>query len=127
MTTATESKESQGFPFATALATLLALFTFLGLGILAYRSPNYLEPPKPVAAGDPTAEPKPDPETRLRELQAKNQAVLDGKPGTDTKMSVAAATHQLLELLKSEKDYLPFPTPEPPPPMVPKTDPKMKK
>jgi hypothetical protein len=124
MTTPTESS---GFPFATVLATLLALFTFLGLGILAYRSPNYLDPPKPTTADDPTAEPKPDPETRLRELQAKNQAILDGKPGTGVKMSVTDAINQLLGTLPSEKDHLPFPAPEPPPPVAPKADPKDKK
>lgn len=109
----------RGFPFATVLATFVALFAFLGLAVLVYRSPNYLAEPQTGQPTDPNAEPAVDPETRLRELQARNQAVIDGKPGTGTKMSVAEATEKLLATLQSEKDHLPFPTPEPPPSAAP--------
>jgi hypothetical protein len=97
--------EPKGFPFVTVIATLLTLFAFLGLTVLAYRSPNYL--------GETKTEPKADPAAKLDEVREKNQAVLDGKPGSGGKMSVAEATERLLGKLKSEKDKLPFPTPEP--------------
>jgi hypothetical protein len=109
------------------LATFAALFAFLGLAVLAYRSPNYLDDTKVLPKAEPTDEQRPDPATRLNELRAKNQAVLDGKPGTGTKMSAAEAADKLLATLKSEKDHLPFPTPEPPPPVIPKAEPKGKK
>ncbi|HJZ55051.1 MAG TPA: hypothetical protein VKE74_08830, partial [Gemmataceae bacterium] len=57
---------SPGFPYMTVLATLLTLFLFLGLGLVAYRSPNYL--------GDGTTEPKADPATKLHDVKARNQA-----------------------------------------------------
>lgn len=110
----------KSFPFTIVLATFAALFAFLGLTALVSRSPNYLDDTKASPQVAPNAEPKVEPETRLRELRAKNQAVLDGKPGTGTKMSVADATNKVLATLKSEKDHLPFPTPEPPAPVVPK-------
>jgi hypothetical protein len=94
----------KGFPFVTVIATLITLFAFLGLTVLAYRSPNYL--------GETKTEPKIDPATRLEDVREKNQAVLDGKSGG--KISVSEATDRLLLKLKSEKDKLPFPTPEPP-------------
>lgn len=123
----TTTPEPRGFPFVTVLATFAALFAFLGLAALAYRSPNYLAEPKSEVKSQAEEEPKPDPETRLREIQAKNQAVLDGKPGTGTTMSVGEAADKLLASLKSEKDHLPFPVPEPPPLVIPKTEPKGKK
>ena len=100
------AEKPKGFPFITALATLVTLFAFLGLMVLAYRSPNYL--------GDTKVEPKVDPAAKLDEVRARNQAALDGNPGSGAKMSVSAATAELLGKLKSEKDTLPFPT-EPPP------------
>jgi hypothetical protein len=103
----------KSFPFITVLATLIALFAFLGLAVLAYNSPNYL--------GETKAEPKIDPATKLEEVKARNQAALEGKPGSGARMSVSEATSRLLGTLKSEKDTLPFPTPEPPqPPPEPK-------
>ncbi|VTU02209.1 unnamed protein product [Gemmataceae bacterium] len=104
--------EARGFPFATVAATLATLFAFLGLMVLAYKSPNYLDGTRP--------EPKPDPEAKLREVRARNDAVL---AGSGAKMSVPAATAELLGKLKSEKDRLPFPAPEPAasaPPVEPK-------
>ncbi|HEV3384730.1 MAG TPA: hypothetical protein VG097_07935 [Gemmata sp.] len=103
----------KGFPFITVLATLITLFAFLGFTVLAYRSPNYL--------GETKSEPKLDPATRLEEVREKNRAVLDGKPESGGKMSVSEATDRLLFKLKSEKDKLPFPTPEPPVVPVPET------
>jgi hypothetical protein len=107
----------KGFPFVTVIATLITLFAFLGLTVLAYRSPNYL--------GETKSEPKADPAAKLDELRERNQAVLDGKPGSSGKMSVSEANDRLLLKLKSEKDKLPFPTPEPP--VLPVLETKAKK
>jgi hypothetical protein len=104
----------RGFPFVTVVATLVALFAFLGLMVLAYHSPNYLDETR----DETTTEPKVDPATKLSESRAKNQAVLDGNPGTGAKTSVSEATAQLLGTLRSEKDRLPFPTPPVPEPKV---------
>lgn len=104
--------EARGFPFVTVAATLATLFVFLGLVVLAYKSPNYLDGSRP--------EPAPDHEARLKELRARNDAVL---AGSGAKMSVPAATGELLGKLKTEKDHLPFPAPEPAvsaPPVEPK-------
>lgn len=107
----TVEPEPRGFPFITVIATLITLFAFLGLMILAYNSPNYL--------GDTKVEPKIDPATKLEEVRARNQAVLDAQPGSGAKMPVSEATARLLSTLKSEKDTLPFPMPEPPAPPMP--------
>ncbi len=104
---------ARGFPFVTVVVTVATLFVFLGLMVLAYKSPNYLDETK--------VEPKVDPETRLKELKARNDAVL---AGSGAQMSVPAATAELLGKLKSEKDALPFPAPEPP--SAPAVDPKKK-
>jgi len=109
--------EAKGFPYLTAVATLATLFLFVGLVMIAYKSPNYLSDTKPT-------EPKADPATKLNEVRAKNQAILDGNPSTGAKTSVAEATAKLLSTLKNEKDTLPFPTPEPPAPSTP--EPKKK-
>lgn len=101
----TESRPP-GFPFLTALVSLLALFVFAGLVLLAYYSPNYLREEQP--------EPPPDPATKLEEIRARNQAVLDAVPGSGAKRSVGAATAELLSRLKTPQDRLPFPIPEPP-------------
>jgi len=106
--------EAKGFPFFTVVITLATLFAFLGLMVLAYKSPNYLDEATKV-------EPKPDPVARLNEVKAKNEAVL---AGSGAKMSVSVATSELLTKLKSEKDTLPFPAPEPPAP--PAVEPKKK-
>jgi hypothetical protein len=114
MTDSTETPNEpkpKGFPFITVIATLITLFAFLGLTVLAYRSPNYL--------GETKTEPKTDPAAKLEEVRSKNQAALEGQPGGGHKMSVSEATDRLLGTLKSEKDKLPFPTPEPPVQPVP--------
>jgi hypothetical protein len=111
--------EPRGFPVITVLATLATLFLFVALMVVAYRSPNYLT--EPVRTD---ADPKADPATKLAEIRAKNQAILDGNPTTGTRMSVRAATAELLGKLKSEKDTLPFPMPEPAQPPAP--EPKKK-
>jgi hypothetical protein len=105
--------EARGFPFVTVLATLATLFLFVALIAIAYNSPNYLSDAKPAG------EPKIDAATKLAEVRSKNQAILDGNPNSGTKMSVKAATAELLGKLKSEKDALPFPLPEPAQPPVP--------
>lgn len=102
--------EARGFPVLTVAASLATLFVFLGLVVLAYNSPNYL--------GEAKTEPKADPAAKLAEVRAKNQALLDGN---GAKASVAAATAELLGKLKTEKDRLPFPAPEP---VAPPADPK---
>jgi len=97
---------ARGFPFATAAATLVALFLFSGLVLVAYHSPNYL--------GDRRAEPKADPVAKLQEVQARNRAALDGAaPGA--KMGVSRATAEVLAHADATKDEtykygrLPFP------------------
>jgi hypothetical protein len=113
-----EEAATKGFPYITVVATLITLFAFLGLVVLAYNSPNYL--------GDTKVEPKIDPAVRLEEVRAKNQAALEGAAGSGGKMPVSEATARLLGTLKSDKDTLPFPTPEPPaPPPVPAPKAKM--
>ena len=101
-----EQQPRSGFPYLTVMATLGALFLFVGLVLIAYRSPNYL--------GDTETELKADPATKLRDIQARNQAVLGGNdPGA--KMTVGESASQLAataELLKNDKNprgYLPFP------------------
>jgi hypothetical protein len=98
------------FPFLTAAAALAVLFLFVGLVVWLYGRPNPL--------GDPKTEPGADPAERLRELRAKNQDVLDGKGGA--KMSVSAATAELLKTLNGPKDVLPFPVPDTTAPPGPK-------
>ena len=105
--------------YVTVLATLATLFLFVALMVIAYRSPNYLSDPTRIES-----EPKADPATKLGDVRAKNQAILEGNPTTGTKMSVRVATAELLGKLKSEKDTLPFPMPEPAQPPAP--DPKKK-
>jgi hypothetical protein len=101
-----EPKPSSGFPYLTVLATLATLFLFAGLVVIAYRSPNYL--------GESTSDPKVDPGTKLHDVKARNQAVLDGQdPGV--KMSVGDAATQLAADAETRKDTkdprgsLPFP------------------
>ena len=93
------------------LATVFGLFLFVGLGLLAYYSPNYLGEPK-------LAEPKADPAAKLSEVRAKNQAVLDGGKDTGVKKSLAEATAEVLGY--AEKNHrLPFPVEKPPQPKTP--------
>jgi hypothetical protein len=99
--------EARGFPFFTAAVTLVILFVFLALTMVAYNQSSPLDEKKDAA------EPKPDPATRLAEIRAKNQAILEGN---GAKMSTAAATAELLDRAKKD-GKLPFPS-EPPP--VPK-------
>jgi hypothetical protein len=104
--TTTAPAHPPGFPFATAFATLAALFLFAGLVLVAYYSPNYL--------GGDRIDPKPDPVAKLTEVQARNRAALDGTdPGA--KMPVSQATAEVLahaDKTKDEKSQygrLPFP------------------
>lgn len=90
---------ARGFPFFTVAISLVTLFVFLGLLAVAYKSPNYLDEKKEAA------EPKADPATKLTEIRAKNQAILDG---TGAKMSATAATAELLDRAKKD-GKLPFP------------------
>jgi hypothetical protein len=103
-------EEATGFPFVTAALTLATLFVFLGLIVLAYNSPNYLDEKKDAA------EPKADPAVRLAEIRAKNQAALEG---AGAKMSVSAATAELLDRAKKD-GKLPFPVEPPQPTAEPK-------
>jgi hypothetical protein len=107
--TAPAPGDAPGFPFATVLATLVGLFLFFALVLLAYYSPNYL--------GEPKAEPKADPVGKLNEVRAKNQAVLDGKdPGV--KKSLGEATAEVLSYAE-KNNRLPFPVERPPQPKAP--------
>lgn len=94
--------ERRGFPFITALAAVATLFVFLGLMVLAYRSPNYLD--------DTKTEPKADPAAKLDEVKARNEAALKG---VGAKMSLDEAHGKLSSGLKGPNDKLPFPIPEP--------------
>ena len=104
--TDTRSTRARGFPFATALATLAGLFLFSGLVHLVYRTPNYL--------GETETESKLDPDGKLDEIRARNQAVLDGHDPT-VKLSSGQATAALLDHAAKSKDTkaphgrLPFP------------------
>jgi len=110
-----------GFPFATVAATLVTLFLFFGLALVAYYSPSYL--------GDTRIEPKSDPASKLKEVQARNQAVLDGSDPA-VKLSVGKATAEVLAHTEKTKDdknrygRLPFPIE---PPAVPAPAPIEKK
>src|SRR5205823_1358951 len=101
-----DPRPTSGFPYLTVLATVATLFLFVGLVLVAYRSPNYL--------GDSTAEPKTDPATKLNDVRARNQAVLDGTdPGV--KLTVGESATQLAAAADAAKDEknprgkLPFP------------------
>ena len=104
-----EASETKNFPFITALLALATLFVFVGLMVVAYRSPNYLDEKKE------TAEPKADPAAKLAEIRAKNEAALNG---AGAKMPAAAATAELLDRAKKD-GKLPFPVAPPPQPGVP--------
>ena len=101
-----DTDSPKGFPYATAVATLLGLFLFVGLVLVAYYSPNYL--------GDARIETKADPGAKLKEVQARNQAVLGGTDST-VKLSFGKATAEVLAHTEKSKDdknrygRLPFP------------------
>jgi hypothetical protein len=101
--TTKQTPEPKGFPYATALATLLGLFLFAGLVVVAYNSPNYL--------GGAKTEPKADPAAKLDEIRAKNQAALDGNDPR-IKTPVAKAMAEVLSAAEKANE-LPFPV-EPP-------------
>lgn len=94
------------FPFATAIATLVGLFLFVGLVLFAYFSPNYL--------GEPQIEPQVDPATKLQDVKARNRAALDGTDPA-TKMSVDRAAAEIVSHADRTKNdqhkfgKLPFP------------------
>jgi len=122
----TEKQEANGggspeFPYLTVLASLLTLFLFVALMLLAYYSPDALAPS--TSEDQETL----DPASKLAEIKAKNQAILEGRPETGTQMSVDAALEKLLNQLHSEKDTLPFPKPLPLPPPDSKVKDKDKK
>jgi hypothetical protein len=110
-----------GFPLVTVAATLVTLFLFFGLVLVAYNSPSYL--------GDTRIEPRSDPANKLKEVQARNQAVLDGADPA-VKLSVGKATAEVLTHTEKTKDdknrygRLPFPIE---PPAVPAPTPAEKK
>lgn len=105
------SDPAQGFPYLTVLATLLTLFLFAALMLLAYHSPYNQRVETDVSIDN-----KLDPETKLAEIRAKNQAILEGKPESGVRMSLQAAMGELLSKLQDEQDVLPFPQPPPLPP-----------
>jgi biopolymer transport protein ExbD len=124
--TLTEKQEANGarspeFPYLTVLASLLTLFLFVALMLLAYYSPSTVPPS--TAEDQETL----DPVSKLAEIKAKNQAVLEGRPETGTQMSVDAAVEKLLNQLRSETDIMPFPKPLPLPPPDSKAKDKDKK
>lgn len=110
---AVPSPEAKGFPYLTALATLAALFLFVGLVLVMYQYPNTL--------GGPKAGPAADPAEKLDAVRARNQAVLDGTDPT-AKMNMDRATAEVLAQTARSKDKaakfgrLPFPVAPAPPP-----------
>ncbi|QJW94527.1 hypothetical protein [Frigoriglobus tundricola] len=112
--------QPQGFPFVTVAATLATLFVFLGLVVIAYRSPNGLDVPK-ADAPDAKGEPAVSAGAKLDEVRARNEAALNG---VGAKMSQREARDALVSKLKGPSATLPFPTPEPvaPAPAPPKKD-----
>ncbi len=102
------------FPYVTAVVAGLVLFLFVGLVILVYRSPNYL--------GGVVAEPKTDPVTKLNEVRARNQAVLNGTDQS-ARVSVDESTNAVLAhaaKTKTEKNpYGRLPFPAEPKPVTP--------
>jgi hypothetical protein len=101
---------SKGFPFVTVGATLAVLFVFLFLTWLAAHRPNPLEAPKPETS-EKQEEPKLDAAAKLDEVNARNEAALNG---VGAKMPLRDAHGRLLSKLKTPNDKMPFPTPEPP-------------
>ncbi|MCS7020364.1 MAG: hypothetical protein NZ703_14795 [Gemmataceae bacterium] len=95
------------FPYLTVVATLLTLFLFASLMLLAYYSPY-----APQADSETDADVL-DPMTKMAEIRAKNQAILEGRQDAGTQMSLQAAMSELLSKLRTEKDTLPFPKPPP--------------
>lgn len=100
------NKEARGFPYFTALVTLVTLFLFAGLVVVVYRSPNLL--------GGPKAETPTDPAEKLSDVRSRNQAVLDGTDPS-AKMSMEKATAEVIAHAEKSKDKtaahgrLPFP------------------
>jgi biopolymer transport protein ExbD len=124
--TITEKQEASGarppaFPYLTVLASFLTLFLFMALMLLVYYSPSTVPPS--TAEDQETL----DPVSKLAEIKAKNQAILEGRPETGTQMSVDAAVEKLLNQLRSDKDTMPFPKPLPLPPPDSKAKDKDKK
>ena len=117
MADASPPERTRGFPLITVAASVATLFVFMGLMVLAYRSPDYLEQPKPGATDAASAPPA------LNELKARNHAAIDG---VGAKMPLRNAHDHLLITLKTPADTLPFPTPEPAVPSVPKKGEKEK-
>ncbi len=96
-----------GFPYLTVAASLAGLLLFAFLVLVAYNSPNYLRP-----GASAKVEPAADPATKLRDVRASNQAVLDGKdPGVA--MPVGRAVEELVAAANKD-DRLPFPVPPKP-------------
>jgi hypothetical protein len=104
-----------GFPFITVALALVTLFVFLWAMWRVTRMEDPLEPPKPEAT-EAKGEPQLDPAAKLDEVQARNQAALDG---VGAKMPLRSAHGQLMTKLKGPDDKMPFPTPEPPVPAAP--------
>ena len=118
----TNGNKPPGFPVLTVISTLVILFLFATLMLLAYYY-SFYAPPSPTEEDQETA----DPARKLAEIQAKNQAILEGRPETGTAMSLEKAMDQLLSQLRSEKDTMPFPKPSPAPPAETKDKSREKK
>ena len=94
------------FSIATALATLVAIFMFVGVVMFVYRSSNPLMESK--------RELDPDPIEKLHDVRARNRAVLDGSDPT-VKMSIEQSTSAIMDRAAKSKDEhspygrLPFP------------------
>ncbi|HEY1192290.1 MAG TPA: hypothetical protein VGE74_31990 [Gemmata sp.] len=109
------------FPFVTVGAALGVLFAFLFLMWVVTTTEDRADQQR---AADTKAEPKPDPDTKLDEVKARNEAALNG---VGAKMSRDEARAALLAKLKGPNDKMPFPALEPAPPPAPKKDTEEKK
>ena len=111
MTTTTDSNtanlDARRFPFVTVIGAAIALFIFMVIVLVVYRSPNYL--------GRLRSEPSADtPMEKQTEARSRNLLVLAGQDPS-VKMSNAKATFESLETVKKTKKsknelgHLPFP------------------
>ncbi len=104
-----------GFPWLTAGATLLGLGLFAVLVLVAYTGPN--------APADKGPDAKADPYTRKREVDARNQAVLDN---TAKEAGVKGIDEARAEVLAAARKTGALPLPVPPANAAPKAAPQPK-
>lgn len=101
-----DARAESSFSIATALATLVALFMFVGIVMFVYRFSNPLMESK--------RELDPDPIEKMDDVRARSRAVLDGSDPT-VKMSIEQSISAIMDRAAKSKDEhsphgrLPFP------------------